>query len=403
MPNNKLAFYLFLLFVIASNHLCWGQSKRTDSCAGFVLNIIKKGGISDTVRLFYSDCSEKGCDTLLLVKGVVKWHGTVNRATEALLYTDIHYRYLDGPPVIRFIVEPGEITLSFNVVNDTVKNLKISGSIAQAEKDIWESANAALFDETYYNNLSKNCLKAIRDNNPALQKYYSDKIDTLYQQRIAAAIVYIKGNPNSYFSGYLLRKYKSRIPLDSSQIYYTSLTARVKQSDLGKDILSELYARSGDMDFRKHNGDPVLFSQLEKIKSLHDISLPDAAGRVHHLANLKGKYVVVDFWGSWCGPCFENIPYLKNLIAEMKGKPVEFVSISIDTNVDKWKSALAKHHFPGLNLVDTAGIAASYYKVPWVPKYVIINPDGSIAQDDAPYPITGELQPLLLSMITKKD
>jgi len=87
----------------------------------------------------------------------------------------------------------------------------------------------------------------------------------------------------------------------------------------------------------------------------------------------------------------------------MKGKQVEFVSISIDKDVGSWRKAVAKHHFPGLNLVDTLGLAASYYNVPWVPKYVIIKPDGSIACDNAPFPISRELKSLLISIVNKKD
>ena len=87
----------------------------------------------------------------------------------------------------------------------------------------------------------------------------------------------------------------------------------------------------------------------------------------------------------------------------MKDKQVEFVSISIDKEVESCKKAMANHHFPGLSLVDTAGLAATYYKVPWVPKYVIIKPDGTVAYEDAPQPISGELKPLLISIMNKKE
>jgi thiol-disulfide isomerase/thioredoxin len=377
--NEKLV-YFFILIAVLSSHLSWAQNSTTLPCTEFSLNIKKEGGKSDTVRLFYPDCAANGFDTILVLNGPVTYRGTVERATEAILYTDIRYRYLDGPPVIRFIIEPGPINLSFSLQHDTVRNLKITGSISQTEKENWETANAALFDP-----------------------HYRGSLDSLYEKRTAAVIVYIKAHPDSYFSGLLLDHYKRRMPLDSAQVYYTGLTARVKQSWIGKSILNELFVLSGDMNFRKQNSDPAFFSQLEKIKSFHDLSLPDITGRVHHLSTLKGKYVVVDFWGSWCGPCFENIPHLNNLVAAMKGKPVSFVSIAIDKDVNKWKRAMAKHHFPGLNLVDTAGLAASYYNVPWVPKYVIIKPDGSIANGDAPDPISGKLQPLLLSIINKKE
>lgn len=391
MSGSVKTFYVVILFAIVCNHLSWAQSAKADSCSDFLLNIIKEGGNSDTVRLFYHDCSEKGRDTVLVLNGNTPAinPGLVNRATEAILFTDIHNRFLDGPRVIRFIIEPGQMNLTFSIVNDTVRDLKITGSKSQVEKENWTIANIFLLEKHYYNSRE-------------LKDFYGNP-DSLYKKGIAAAIVYIKANPDSYFSGYLLRKFIRKIPLDSTQVYYSNLTDRVKQSQLGKDILSDVLALTSDMNFRKKNSDPVFFKQFEKVKSFHDLSLPDVSGKVHHLSKLKGKYVVVDFWGSWCGPCFENISHLEKLVAEMKGRQVEFVSVSIDTDADNWKKAMAKHHFPGLNLVDTAGLAASYYKVPWVPKYIIINPDGTLAHDDAPFPISGELRPLLLSIINKKD
>jgi thiol-disulfide isomerase/thioredoxin len=365
------------------------------------LKIVKEGGKGDTVRLLYPDCSEQGRDTILVLNGPATNHGLVKGATEAILFTDIHNRILDGPHVIRFIIEPGQMSLSFSLLNDTARNIKITGSASQIEKEKWERSNADLLDQHSYNSLLRSYSQNV--NNPELQKLYKNKIDSLYEKRLAAAMLYIKANPNSYFSGYLLNHYKSRIPLDSTQVYYTSFTKRVKQSQFGKAVLSDVLVRSSDMNFRKQNSDPVLFSQFEKIRSFHDLSLTDINGQVHHLAELKGRYVVVDFWGSWCGPCFENIPHLKKLVDEMKGMPVEFISISIDTDIGDWKKAMAKHHFPGLNLVDTSKLAASYYKVPWVPKYIIIKPDGTLAYDDAPQPKSGDLKPLLLSIINKKD
>lgn len=392
--RNKLTSFLFVLLY---SYIGLAQSAKTVQCGEFSLSIIQEGGNSDTVRLFYPDCSEKGYDTILVLNGPVTYRGTVKGATEAILFTNIHNQILDGPHIIRFLIEPGQMNLSFSLQQDTVQQLKITGSASQSEKTNWETVHSPAYDD----HLRTNYRKASADKNQAQQTYYLGQIDSLYEKRVAAAMLYIKAHPDSYFSACLLNHYKRRVPIDSAQVYYTSLTDRVKQSQIGNAILSELLALTSDINFKRQYTDPAFFRQLEKIKTLYDIPLTDSKGKVHHLSTLKGKYVVVDFWGSWCGPCFANIPSLKSLMADMKGKRVEFVSISIDANTTKWKEAMAKHNYPGLNLWDTAGLAASYYKVPWVPKYIIVRPDGTLAHDNAPQPITGELKSLLISLMNK--
>src|SRR5689334_4071780 len=127
MLNGTKPLFIYFLLVISFNSPgCW-QSLKTDSCAEFSLNIIKQDENTDSVRLLYYDCFERG-DTILSVKELAKIRGKVNRATEAVLFTDVHNRILDGPRVIRFIVEPGQMNLSFSLVNDTVQNIKITGS-----------------------------------------------------------------------------------------------------------------------------------------------------------------------------------------------------------------------------------------------------------------------------------
>ncbi len=91
----------------------------------------------------------------------------------------------------------------------------------------------------------------------------------------------------------------------------------------------------------------------------YNFNYPDIAGKNVSLNDLKGKVVVVDMWATWCGPCKAEIPHLKQLEADMHGKDVVFVSVSVDEEKDKgkWEDFVKKQSLGGVQLLLPAGPA----------------------------------------------
>ncbi len=193
------------------------------------------------------------------------------------------------------------------------------------------------------------------------------------------------------------------IPVNTLEKYFVNLPPKVIYSDFGKNFLDEIFKLSGNQVFREKFADSALFQELSSIKTIHDISLLNPSGTKTSFSQFKGHYILVDFWGSWCGPCFANIPALKKLMKDLKNKPIQFVSVSLDKDVDSWKKAMKKHNFPGINLFDQDGLLSTFFKVLWVPRYVIIHPDGTVANIDAPQAINPELKKILESLLEKKE
>ena len=73
-----------------------------------------------------------------------------------------------------------------------------------------------------------------------------------------------------------------------------------------------------------------------------DFTLNDINGKPFTLSSLRGKYVVLDFWGSWCGWCIKGMPDMKKYYEKYKGK-FEIVGIDCNDTADKWKAAVEKH------------------------------------------------------------
>ena len=111
-----------------------------------------------------------------------------------------------------------------------------------------------------------------------------------------------------------------------------------------------------------------------------DFTLKDINGQDFTLSSLRGKYVVLDFWGSWCGWCIKGFPEMKKAYAKHKDK-VEFVGVACQDTEAKWKAAVAKHELPWTNVfnsrTDTVNVA---YALKAFPTKVIINPEGIIVK-----------------------
>lgn len=125
--------------------------------------------------------------------------------------------------------------------------------------------------------------------------------------------------------------------------------------------------------------------QAEKVapgKPAPDFSLPDPTGKMVSLSSLKGKYVMLDFWGSWCGWCIKGIPQMKEQYERLKDK-VYFVSIACNDSRQAWTTALEKYNMPWIQLWSDPDILATesvmtLYAVEGFPTKFIIGPDGNI-------------------------
>jgi peroxiredoxin len=109
------------------------------------------------------------------------------------------------------------------------------------------------------------------------------------------------------------------------------------------------------------------------------ISYPDHLGKLQGLEKYKGKYLLVDFWASWCGPCRQAIPKVKELYSAYKDRGFEVVSISIDTDKNAWRKAMADEAMPWEQLLsDNKDKTMEMYQFSGIPTLYLIDRDGKI-------------------------
>jgi thiol-disulfide isomerase/thioredoxin len=111
-------------------------------------------------------------------------------------------------------------------------------------------------------------------------------------------------------------------------------------------------------------------------KPAPEFTLKDISGNDFSLSSLRGKYVVLDFWGSWCPWCMAAFPDIKKYYAAHPGE-FEFVGINFADKPEAWRMVVEKHTLPWINVLDEEGLHAKYY-VKGAPDYVLIDKEGVI-------------------------
>ena len=119
------------------------------------------------------------------------------------------------------------------------------------------------------------------------------------------------------------------------------------------------------------------------------------------LADLRGRYVYLDIWATWCGPCIKEIPKLKELHKQY-GDEIAFVSVSVDPRKEKWKNFLEKREMEGYQLYSGGNFESQIiedYMVRGIPRFVMIDPQGKLIDVNAPRPSSARTEKMMKAWI----
>lgn len=153
----------------------------------------------------------------------------------------------------------------------------------------------------------------------------------------------------------------------------------------GLDEADELIAlfRKHVKDAKSVNNFNALCAKWEKLRSGNPsaaaFSYPDINGKTVSMADLKGKYIYIDVWATWCGPCRGELPALKELEEKYAGKDIHFVSLSCDKNKKAWENMVKKDNLKGIQLhMGTDKTFMDAYLINGIPRFILLDREGNI-------------------------
>ncbi len=125
----------------------------------------------------------------------------------------------------------------------------------------------------------------------------------------------------------------------------------------------------------------------------------DINGKQMSLKDFRGKYVYIDMWATWCGPCQKELPFLKKLAEKYKGRNITFVGLSIDADKAKWEARVKSGALCGTQLYIGKGSRfQADYRISGIPRFILLDPNGRIVNPDMTRPSSDDTEKILNSM-----
>lgn len=268
-------------------------------------------------------------DTKFIFKGELK------HPTEFSLFTNNPLNYT------QIWLEPKEIHFKAN--NGEFREAIITGSSSQIEseklwKPVWEYRR-------HRDSLSKIVFNDTIDS--GLKKKASAALDELSKNRLKIEKDFIKHNPDSYVSAATLDFYSRSLVKDTVVKLFENFNERLKNSSYGQSI-----ERFIELNKNPGIGDKYV-----------DFSMTNQMGEIIKLSDFEGRLILLDFWASWCGPCKEEYPALKEAYSKFNKKGFEIISISEDRSRQRWVNAIKDNDLDWVNLWSEAGNNSDVYLI----------------------------------------
>lgn len=322
-----------------------------------------KGIAGDTLLIH---TGKQSLDTAFIKNGKFEFDVILSKVQQIAIITPATLRGEDFTQ----LVLPGVPGESMELVGDITKRYDIGGSTFYQqyhEADVaTEPASVAMAE-------FNNAIMARIQNGESEEKLgeeYNAKAPALQQKYVDAINNFIKQHPNYEACAAIIPMLDDVELMETAAGYLSESVRNGRCRSLFQDKIDGIKAQAAQEA-------ASVKAQATGVEA-PDFTLNDINGKPLSLSSLRGKYVLLDFWGSWCGWCIKGIPQLKEYYDKYKGK-FEILSIACNDTDEKWKAAVKKYEMPWLHVINPKNSnALEGYMITGFPTKILIGPDGKI-------------------------
>lgn len=355
-----LSTLIYLLFFIAAS----AQQTPNFTIVGNIAGI-KSGN----VNLYLSHPTKDKVDSCPIVDGKFTLKGYVSSPTYATLFVETPNQKLPiGFSMLSCFVEAGEIKLQGDIAKGR-QSVKVVGSDINDEFYAYNNYMHSLPEYQAFNKFSHTIQAAFLKAEMETVRSLSVDRDKQVLEMIKKIMALKPTSSTSHMAAYLVCQYAGSLPIKDAiaveKLFDKKLTTCHYLNDFRDFIQGE--------------------QRLSVGKKSPDFMVKDLEGKEYTLKSFRGKYVFLEFSASWCGWCKKEVPHVRKAFHALEGRNVVFVTMNMDTKIDRWKDEITKENIEWMclsNLEGMNGVLATSFNLKGLPASFVIDPDGKIIAKD---------------------